>query len=456
MIRLVVYLIIAAAVMVGVVWLAERPGDVSIVWQGWRIDTSVGALIAGVAAIALAAALLYRLWRALVVAPRRFGRWRRDRRHRLGYEALSAGLVSVAAGDPHGARRQARRADTLLGHPPLTLLLSAQAAQLTGDEDTAQRHFREMLERPETEFLGLRGLLARAMRDNDQPRALELARRAMALRPQTPWVLTTLFDLQTQAGDWTGAAETLERAASAKALPPATAQRHQAAVAIERSRVAHADGRPVDALRFAKKAYKTDPGHPAAASWYAGRLSDTDRRRKAAKLIEQEWTRRPHPELLAVYRRARTPYDGLAWVKDVERLALLSPAHPESIRARGEAALEAGLWGEARKHLTAAIVAAGETPPASLCRKMAQVEEKDSGDTAAAHRWLELAAEANPDSAWICEACGAPHAAWQATCRRCGAFDRLEWRLPDRVQPLIGSAAAAPLSLPGSAPPVPQ
>ncbi len=451
MIRIVAYLVVAAAIMVGVVWLAEKPGDVTIVWQGWRIEMSVGVLAAVVTVIAIVTALIYRFWRAIVAAPRRLARWRRDRRQRLGYEALSSGLVAVAAGDPLGARKQARRADTMLGHPPLTLLLSAQAAQLAGDEDTAQRHFRAMLERPETEFLGVRGLLSRAMRDQDAVQALALARRAMHLRPRTPWVLTTLLELQTRAGDWNGAADTLDRAIAAKILPPGPAQRHRAAAAIELSRQALADGRLDDARRVAKKAYRAAPEHPAAAAWLAARLTDTDRRRRAARLIEQEWARRPHPELLATYRRARTPLNALAWVKDVERLAAEAPAHPESSRALGEASLEAGLWGEARKHLTAAIAASGNAPPATLCRKMAQVEEADTGNQPLAHRWLELAAEGNPDPAWICESCGAPHAAWQGTCRRCGAFDRLEWRVPDRVGPALLGADTAPIALPSAA-----
>jgi HemY protein len=438
--------------MVGVVWIAERPGDVTIVWQGWRVDMSVGALLIGVAVVAVIAALLYRFWRGLLGAPRRFLRWRRDRRQRVGYAALSSGLIAIAAGDPHGARRLARRADTMLGNPPLTLLLTAQAAQLAGDEDTAQRHFQAMLHNPETEFLGLRGLLARAMRDGDSARSLELARRAFALRPKAPWVLNTLFDLQTRAGDWGGAAETLARAAAVKTLPAATARRHEAAVQLALSHRAADDGRPNDALQHAKRAYRADAGHPAVAGWLAGRFVAAGKRRRALRLVEQEWTRRPHPELLTAWRaasRAATPLD---WVREVERLAALAPAHPDSLRARGDAALEAGLWGEARKHLTAAIAAAGDAPPATLCRKMAAVEEADSGDAQAARRWLSLAAEGHPDPAWICGTCGAPHAAWQASCRRCGGFDRLEWRLPDRVQPLVSGATPAP-SLPGGSPP---
>ena len=453
MIRTIFYLLLVGAVMAAVAWLASYPGEVTVVWQGWRIDASVGVLGAIVLAVALAAALLTRFWVALVTAPRRWARWRRERRLRSGYAALSAGLVAVAAGDAANARRAAKRAGRLLGAPPLTLLLTAQSAQLAGDEASAQRHFLAMTKQPETEFLGLRGLLARAMRDRDWPRAIDFARRARALRPDTPWVLTTLLELQTRAADWEGAADTLAQAAAARALPPTELNRHQASVYLELSSVAARDGRAADALRYAKRAYKADPDHPATAAWFAELLLEAGRRRRATKLIEFEWTRHPHPDLAAAYRRARAPATALAWVGDAESLAAVAPAHSDSHRLLGEAALEAGLWGEARKHFTAAIHAAGDAPPAILCRKMAEVEERDSGDQAAARRWLTLAAEAHPDARWVCDACGVPHAKWRPVCARCGSFDRIVWRMLDRPLPVSGPAVASRLSAPLGEPP---
>jgi len=52
MIRVILYLIIIAALAFGAVWLAERPGEVAITWQARRLDTSVMVLIAAAAALA--------------------------------------------------------------------------------------------------------------------------------------------------------------------------------------------------------------------------------------------------------------------------------------------------------------------------------------------------------------------------------------------------------------------
>ncbi|HEY9536081.1 MAG TPA: hypothetical protein VIS03_00700, partial [Kiloniellaceae bacterium] len=56
--------------------------------------------------------------------------------------------------------------------------------------------------------------------------------------------------------------------------------------------------------------------------------------------------------------------------------------------------------------------------------------------------WLERAAAAPPDPAWVCERCGAVATRWSATCGSCHNFDSLHWRLPRRVGALPAGAAA--------------
>src|ERR1700736_2249975 len=157
-----------AVVVAAAVFLADRPGRVDIIWQGWQIETSVGVLVAAAVLAALVVWLLVSMLWLIISSPRRMLRSRRARQRRAGYRALAQGMVAVAAGDAQDAQRLARRSDVLLAYPPLTLLLSAQAAQLDGDEGAAKRFFTAMLERRETEFLGLRGLLNQALREGDR------------------------------------------------------------------------------------------------------------------------------------------------------------------------------------------------------------------------------------------------------------------------------------------------
>ncbi len=55
MIRVLLFLALVALMAFGVVWFADRPGDVAIIWQGYRIETSVMVAVVAVAIVALLA-----------------------------------------------------------------------------------------------------------------------------------------------------------------------------------------------------------------------------------------------------------------------------------------------------------------------------------------------------------------------------------------------------------------
>ena len=371
--RRTIIIIIEVAILVAIaVWLARRPGDVEIAWQGYIIETSVGVLLLAVLALLAVVVLLYRLWIAVRRAPGAFGRARSSSRRERGYQALTQGMVAVAAGDAEAARKHSRKANDLLNEPPLTMLLSAQTAQLNGDEQAAHNYFEAMLNRPETEFLGLRGLLTQALRKRDPVRALDLAHRARSLRPKTPWVQRTSFELEVTLRRWTEAMVSLDEAVRLKAVEPADANRYRAAILMERSREAEANGSTDYAIDLAHRAVGRAPEFVPAVNREARLLASVGRRKHAARLIEKSWGRTPHRALAEAYGLiAPENEDGLDRVKRFERLHKLQPDHPESLIALGEAELAARLWGAARSHLTRAE-AAMDPPTRRIYRLLAE------------------------------------------------------------------------------------
>lgn len=416
-----------------VVWLVKNPGAVTLEWRGWRLDTSAGVLFVGVALIAALTAVVYSGWRYLRRVPGEVGLAFRNRRTRKGYEALTHGMVAVAAGDAHEAAKQARRAGTLLDAPPLTMLLSAQSAQLAGDEKAAEGFFKAMLDDPETEFLGLRGLLNQALKAEDHATALDLARRAYRLQPKSEWVAATLFDLQARKGAWIEAAATTDDMARGRLLARPAADRRRAVVALERARAADVAGDRDTALKQMKTAVDLAPDLVPAVVALMRRYVSDGAHRKAVSLGEGTWQRTPHPDLVEPYWDAKRAADGLARVKAAEKLIAANKDHIESHLALALAALQAALWGEARKHLAAAGAKDGLSPPARVCRLMADLEERENGDLAQAREWLVRAGHAKLDPSWVCADCGnaVPH--WSARCGNCGGFDTFAWREPPHI-----------------------
>ncbi|MSO85807.1 MAG: heme biosynthesis protein HemY [Rhodospirillales bacterium] len=438
MVRWLLYFVAAAALVAAAVWLADNTGTVTLSWRGWRVDTSVAVVIAAGAIVLVAAGILHRLWLLIAHAPGDLRQsWRRRRRER-GYEALTRGMVAIAAGDADEARRQSRRAEGLLDQPPLTLLLAAQAAQLSGDEQAAARFFSTMSEKPETEFLGVRGLLGQAIKRGDRPGALDLARRAWRLRRDSAWASDVLFDLETKEGRWLDARATLGEATRRGALTKETARRREAALLVELARQAAAEGRGDDARQLAGKAHRLRPALVPAAATYARALLEGGKSRKATAAIERTFAFEPHAGLAELYVRARGATDALGQAREVQRLVETQPAHPESRFAYACALKAAKLWGEARH----ALEGFGDNPPARACRLMAEIEETERGDLVESRRWLMRANVADPDPAWVCDGCGTAAADWGAVCPKCGTFDALHWRTPPRHAALVAPQAA--------------
>lgn len=414
------------AVLVGVaVWVADRPGEVTLRWLGYEITTDVGILLLAVALLMALAALLYHLWRRLVRAPRgtlvALGR----RRQRRGWRALTNGFVAVAAGEAEQARRFAGKAESLLNEPALTRLLSAQAAQLNGDEAAVSRHLEAMLTEPETRFLALRGLVQQALRQGDTALALERVEQAYRLRPDTPWVMETLFDLAEREGRLLEASRVLQEARRRRTLPAAEADRRRAVVTYERALAAEGEGQPQEAYDRVRAALRLAPDLTAAAALTARLAERLGRKREAERTLERAWTLQPHPDLAKLYLALNPQATAAERLRLLKRLTGGQPDHAESRLALAEAALAAGLWGEARQQL---LPFETEAPDQRAAILLALLAEAEQGDHEAARRWRDKAASLPAPPAWDCGNCGHRAPDWQPRCRACGSFDSLLWK----------------------------
>jgi HemY protein len=442
--RLLALVVVVVAVGVAA-FLAGRPGQVEITWQGWRIDTSVGVLAAAMVLAVLVVSGLVLLAAALGRMPRNLRRRRAARRREVGEAIMTRGLVALAAGNASEARRHATRAAALLDGAPIPLLLAAEAATRQGDVTAARRSYTALLGRPQTEFLGLRGLLGQALRSGDDAVARHLAERARRLCPDTGWLVDSLLVLQARAGDWAAARAMLAGAARRQVLPAGRARHHQGVVLHALSRDAERRGelRRAAGLAARAQALASDLAEPACH--HARLLIALGRRRAAAKAIERAWRTAPHPDLARVYLDIHPEAPPLARATSLQRLARQNPEANESHLAIAEAALAAGLWGEARRHLeraaaAAAIPGVSTGPSRGLCLLMARLEESEPGDAAAARDWRERAIGAPADPAYLCRQCGGDSPEWLALCPKCGGFDTLAWRSPP----------SGPRSIPGA------
>lgn len=419
--RILFWLIVIAGLAAGAAWLADNPGIIVLDWGSYRIETSAAITVVLFALVLLVLVVIGRTVRWILQGSPAV----REGRRRRGYQALTRGLVAVAAGDGGDATRLAKRANSLIKEDqPLLLVLKAQAAQLKGDDQAAHNFFTRMLDQPDTEFLGLRGLIVEATRNGNAREALGLARRAEALRPGAPWVLGTLFELETRQGLWQDAQKTLERSARKRLVPPPDAKRRKALLWYQRAREELMAGNEAAALDWALRAsgYAHD-FIPAAV--LATQLVAPTRPRKAARIVERAWRSSPHPDLAEAYASIYPEELPARRVKRIVRLSGMNPAHPESRLAVATQAVKAGLWGVARSNLAPLVEHGAPSPRA--CRLMARCERDGNGDSVAAQQWEDRAGQATEPQDWRCLNCARDSHDWTPVCAGCDGFDTLRW-----------------------------
>lgn len=163
MIRILFFILLVLGLALGFAWLADRPGELSLIWQGQRIEMSL--MRAASILISLFAAVLIVIWliRAIWLSPHTVTRYFRARKRDRGYQTLSTGLIAAGAGNANIARKMAARSRSLISadQEPLIHLLEAQTALIEGKYDDARKKFELMADDPETRELGLRGSISK-------------------------------------------------------------------------------------------------------------------------------------------------------------------------------------------------------------------------------------------------------------------------------------------------------
>lgn len=439
LVKVIFFVGMAIGLSFGLSYVLETPGGVRIAFGDQEISLAPIGFILALLLLLTTFWILLKL-SGLLVAVLRFlmgdetalTRYWGRKRERRGFDALAEGMVALASGESTKAMAQAAKAERLLNRPDLTRLLSAQAAEQSGDDTRALEYYKEMLQDNRTRFVGVRGILKQKLAEGDTDTALKLAEKAFALRPAHHDNLDTLFLLQSEAADWSGARTTLSAKLRAKALPRDVAKRRDAVLSLADAKVAYEAGNHTAARESALQANKMAPTLVPAAVLAARILIEDGAKKPATKLLKAAWQSLPHPDLATAYAALEPDEPKEARRKRFEQLANLHPSHHETKMVLAELALSEEDFPAARRAIGDL---AEEMPTTRTLALMAAIERGSGSDEAVVRAILAKALSANRGDQWVCSVCGHAHTQWSPTCHNCSAFDTLEWKQPAQSEP---------------------
>lgn len=426
MTKILTFAAIVLALGLGFSWLADRPGVLSIVWQGQLIEMSLMVAASIIAALIASVMVVWWLINTVWTSPHAARRYFRARKRDRGYQALSTGLIAAGAGNALLARKMTARTQGLLSadQEPLIHLLEAQADLIEGKYDDARRKFEAMARDPETRELGLRGLYIEARRQGAHEAAQQYAEDAADKAPHLPWAAQAALEVRSRNGEWDDAIRLLDQQKSAHVIERGEAERLKA-VLLTAKATDKLEGDPKGARDDALHALKLSKALVPAALIAAKAYLREDNLRKAASVLEPVWKSGPHPEVAQLYVRARSGDTAIDRLKRAEKLESLKPNNVESLFAVAQAALDAKEFDKARLKAQAAARIA---PRESTFLLLADIEEAETGDQGRVRHWMAQALRAPGDPAWVAD--GVVSEKWLPVSPVTGRLDAFEWKAP--------------------------
>ncbi|MFN3700533.1 MAG: heme biosynthesis protein HemY [Alphaproteobacteria bacterium] len=440
MIRALIFFLKLAALSLLAVWVASREGSVRLNWKDMEgadiaVTVDLGLFLLLGLIIILIALFIFKIMSNIAHFPQSWARYRDFKRREKGFRALTLGLTAVAAGDKKIAAYQAYRTEKLL--PELTalgILLNAQAARLSGDEEAANAQFELLAQDKDAAFLGVRGLLQSALDQKDFEKALDIAQKASKLQPKQHWILKVVLDLEIRARECDNALKTLYRLEKLKAIPIAEAASIRSALMIAQADQLLEEGNQSAAKSRLEKAYGYSPHSIPVVTRLVEILIERKQRRRAIQIIEKVWKHSPHPDLVPLWAktapkpRRKSSDIRLGFYMWLEKLLSVNANSAEGQMAIAEAAIDIRLWGEARSHLNAAEAL---RPSKRLYILHARLDEKSGRGAEAVQNHLKQADNAAPDYVWHCRETGRVYERWSAYAPPHNSFNTITWGVPE-------------------------
>ncbi len=431
LLKIILFILIVVGLTLGVTALFEMDNLGTLIILGTEyIITPVKAVI-GALVLLLAVWVLFKIV-GLLVATLRFlngdetavSRYFDRRSERKGFEALSEGMMALAAGEGRLAIRKADRAGKYLNRPELTNLVKAQGAEMVGDKALATETFKELVQDDRTRFVGVRGLMKQKLDEGDTDTALKLGEKALALRPKNAEVQTTLISLQSRHEDWQGARGTLAQALKSGNVPRDLHRRRDAVLALAHAREAMADGQVTTATRDVAEASRLAPGLVPASVMSARLATEAGNKRHAVKTIRKAWDQAPHPDLAAAFADIEPDETPALRLRRFRPLLAKHKGHPEVKMLEAELQIAAEDFPAAR---TALGDLSESAPTARSLTLMAAIERGEGAEDRVVRGWLARAVTASRGNQWVCGNCGHVHEDWRPVCANCESFDTLDW-----------------------------
>ena len=411
MFRLLFILLLACLFGGITAWVFDHPGNVDIKWLGWQIDIAIGNLMIMIDIFFACFFVIFSFYRLIMRMIKQFKHSRLIKRQKRIENTILRGLTALTIEDGIDAKHQALVLQKLSGADNrLAQFFYAQAARISGENDSAASAYHTLCLDDESRLLGLRGLSLLAHHDGDLTKVNQIALSAQEIRRDVPWLIKDLFNTHVNNKEWQKAEEIIKQAINKKMIPTARGQHYLVIVLLEQAQIYEKSGNLRAARLYSKRAYKLNTLFVPSIVIYARILMTEKKHFWFNRLLKKAWRVSPHPDIARIYCSDETQPNN--W-RRVTALTKQNPEHIESKILLAEQAVIDHQWRTA----------------ATLLNHMNKTNDLRVLQMKEIVVTVEKSGESNINSyergkiaAWLCDKCGHSSVDCYTTCPSCNKF----------------------------------
>lgn len=440
MIKTLWFIIKTGFIIAATVWFVKNPGYVRLDWLDYTITAHIGLVFLVTILFLWVFSYVAGFWSFIINFPSIWRRYKTVNGSVDGMDFLSKGYAALAAGNSDAALKNAKKArsffpDTI--NQSLVDLLEMQAARDTGNTRKRNEAMKRLMEYEDQSILGLRGQIRDYLEEGKIEESLELVREKLKNAKNKESFREIYYQLSISAGRWTDALSVLEKMKPSSRMPRERIKSDKAALMTVTGIEKRQSGSLQEAREKLGNAVSIDEGFIPAARELASLYIKDGRIQPAKRLLKKAWRTNPHPDYVRLWESLMPTDKGkggrhsegghLKWLKG---MVDNTDTSAEAQEALAHAAIEDGLWGQAKSYLQKLEETA---PSRNLYRLWIELERQSGNDFQKIGSLMEKSAQAPYGKTWVCRETGRTYADWEPVAKPHGSFNTIIWADPENL-----------------------
>ncbi len=414
-------------------WAIQNSKPVSFIFRDITVITSTSALIIGLLVIIIICLLLQRFIFFLKQSKQKYKFYRERSIIEKGHDSFVQGMVALANKDFNRVIAEAKNTNKYLKDKSLDLLLTSETLKIEKKFDQLNKVYEEMLNQPNMNLLGLRGLMEQNIRAQDYHHAFIYGEKLFHLNPKIEKLYETLVNIIGKTNNWQKLIYLSEQSLKYKIIEKKTYIENKSIAYFEISKIKHKSFE-LESIELMEKALKLKESFAPFISFYIQLLINNNRLDKAKKVLRKAWTASPHPHLKQHMQKLAKALK-ISYLELVKYIVTNAKDNYESRILLAESYIDNQNWDDARLQIKSLL---SHKPTREVCLLMSKIEEGYSGDSYKINAWISRSNLGKLGKIWICHISGISQTKWTSVSKS-GYFNSLEWKYPINTPSLEGS-----------------